>query len=171
MSVKYRNANGAEVPVSGTLVAANVATTVSSNDNRPVSSAGVYNYTNNLVKASPYSFIVSSNIAAFNRKFVKQGSSITWTATHTGRLTLRFLKAGDGYSLYLNKNGYLVDSYDNFFGTDSQSSGCTQASITLVAWVEKGNTIVLESNLPSTTSVNQTFFCQTGLLSYNPNYD
>lgn len=127
--------------------------------------------TSNLAKVLPYSFIGSLNIAAFNRKFVKQGSSITWTATHTGRLTLRFLKAGDGYSLYLRKNGYLVDSYDNFFGTDNESAGCTQASITLVAWVKKGESVYLESNLPSATASEQTFFCQTGLLAYNPNYD
>ena len=127
--------------------------------------------TSNLAKVLPYSFNASSNISAFNRKFVKQGSSITWTATHTGRLTLRFLKAGDGYSLYLNKNGALADSYDNFFGTDSQSAGCTQASITLQAWVRKGDTINLESNLPSSTASEQTFFCQTGLLAYNNSYD
>lgn len=128
--------------------------------------------TSNVAKMLPYSFNKSSNISAFNRKFVHEGNSLSWTATHSGRLTLRLLKNGDGYSLYLYKNtNTLMDSYDNFFGTDSQSSGCTQASITLQGWVQKGDSIRLESNLPSSTAYDHTFFCQTGLLAYNDNYD
>lgn len=128
--------------------------------------------TSNVAKTLPYSFNKSSNLSAFNRQFVYEGNSLSWTATHTGRLTLRLLKNGDGYSLYLYKNtNTLMDSYDNFFGTDSQSSGCTQASITLQGWVKKGDSIKLESNLPSSTELDHTFFCQTGLLAYNDNYD
>lgn len=128
--------------------------------------------TSNVAKTLPYSFNKSSNIGAFNRQFVYQGHDLTWTATHTGKLTLRLLKNGDGYSLYFYKNtNILMDSYDNFFGTDSQSAGCTQASITLQGWVKKGDSIRLESNLPSSTAYDHTFFCQTGLLAYNNNYD
>lgn len=121
----------------------------------------------------PYSFNKSSNIGAFNRQFVYQGHNLTWIATHTGRLTLRLLKNGDGYSLYFynTTTNTLMDAYDNFFGTDSQSAGCTQASITLQGWVRKGDSIRLESNLPSSTAFDHTFFCQTGLLAYNDNYD
>ena len=121
----------------------------------------------------PYSFNKSSNIGAFNRKFVHEANSLSWTATHTGRLTLRLLKNGDGYSLYFynTTTNTLIDSYDNFFGTDSQSAGCTQASITLQGWVRKGDSIKLESNLPSSTALDHMFFCQTGLLAYNDNYD
>lgn len=126
----------------------------------------------NLQNTLPYSFNKSQNISAFNRQFVYEGHDLTWTATHTGRLTLRLLKNGDGYSLYLkNQNNVMLDSYDNFFGTDSQSAGCTQASITLQGWVRKGDSIRLESNLPSNTALDHTFFCQTGLLAYNNNYD
>ncbi len=126
-----------------------------------------------VAKMLPYSFNKSQNIASFNRQFVYEGHDLTWTATHTGRLTLRLLKNGDGYSLYFynNTTNTLMDSYDNFFGTDSQSAGCTQASITLQGWVQKGDTIRLESNLPSSTALDHTFFCQTGLLAYNNNYD
>ena len=127
----------------------------------------------NLQNTLPYSFNKSSNIGAFNRQFVYQGHDLTWIATHTGRLTLRLLKNGDGYSLYFynNTTNTLMDSYDNFFGTDSQSAGCTQASITLQGWVRKGDSIRLESNLPSSTALDHMFFCQTGLLAYNNDYD
>ena len=126
-----------------------------------------------VAKLLPYSFNKSQNIASFNRQFVYEGHDLTWTATHTGRLTLRLLKNGDGYSLYFynTTTNTLMDSYDNFFGTDSQSAGCTQASITLQGWVRKGDSIRLESNLPSSTALDHTFFCQTGLLAYNNNYD
>lgn len=125
-----------------------------------------------VAKMLPYSFNTSSNISAFNRQFVYEGHNLTWTATHTGRLTLRLIKNGDGCSLYLkNQNNVMLDSYDNFSGTDSQSAGCTQASITLQGWVKKGDSIRLESNLPSSTAWDHTFFCQTGLLAYNSNYD
>lgn len=123
----------------------------------------------------PYSFNRCDNISAFNRKFVYEGASITWTATHTGRLTLRFLKHGDGYSLYLNKliDGVnrMMDSYDNFLGSTEHMTDCDQSSITLQAWVKKGDVLTLSSNLPSNTGWADTFFCQTGLLAYNNNYD
>lgn len=127
--------------------------------------------TSNIAKMLPYSFNTTSNISAFNRKFVYQGNSLTWTATHTGRLTLRLLKHGDGYSLYLGNQNGTLDIYDNFFGTDSQGTGVSEVSITLSAYVKKGDAIRLESNLPSTTPWADTFFCQTGLLAYNNNYD
>lgn len=125
----------------------------------------------NLQATLPYSFNMTSNIGAFNRQFVYQGHALTWTATHTGRLTLRLLKHGDGYSLYLGNQNGMLDSYDNFFGSDSQGTGVQNASITLSAYVKKGDVIRLESNLPSTTPWTNTFFCQTGLLAYNKNYD
>lgn len=127
--------------------------------------------TSNVAKTLPYSFNTTSNIGAFNRQFVYQGHALTWTATHTGRLTLRLLKHGDGYSLYLGNQNGMLDSYDNFFGSDSQGTGVSDASITLSAYVKKGDVIRLESNLPSTTPWTNTFFCQTGLLAYNNNYD
>lgn len=125
----------------------------------------------NLQKTLPYSFNTTSNIGAFNRQFVYQGHALTWIATHTGRLTLRLLKHGDGYSLYLGNQNGMLDTYDNFFGSDSQGTGVSDASITLSAYVKKGDAIRLESNLPSTTPWADTFFCQTGLLAYNNNYD
>lgn len=125
----------------------------------------------NLQATLPYSFNTTSNIGAFNRQFVYQGHALTWTATHTGRLTLRLLKHGDGYSLYLGNQNGMLDSYDNFFGSDSQGTGVSDASITLSAYVKKGDAIRLESNLPSTTPWTDMFFCQTGLLTYNNNYD
>lgn len=125
----------------------------------------------NLQATLPYSFNATSNISAFNRKFVYQGNTLSWTATHTGRLTLRLLKHGDGYSLYLGNQNGMLDTYDNFFGSDSQGTGVSDASITLSAYVKKGDAIRLESNLPSTTPWTDTFFCQTGLLAYNNNYD
>lgn len=127
--------------------------------------------TSNIAKMLPYSFNTTSNIGAFNRQFVYQGHALTWIATHTGRLTLRLLKHGDGYSLYLGNQNGMLDTYDNFFGSDSQGTGVSDASITLSAYVKKGDTIRLESNLPSTTPWTDTFFCQTGLLAYNNNYD
>lgn len=125
----------------------------------------------NLQATLPYSFNMTSNIGAFNRQFVYQGHALTWTATHTGRLTLRLLKHGDGYSLYLGNQNGMLDSYDNFFGSDSQGTGVQDASITMSAYVKKGDVIRLESNLPSTTTWTNKFFCQTGLLAYNKNYD
>lgn len=127
--------------------------------------------TSNIAKMLPYSFNMTSNVGAFNRQFVYQGHALTWTATHTGRLTLRLLKHGDGYSLYLGNQNGMLDTYDNFFGSDSQGTGVSDASITLSAYVKKGDAIRLESNLPSTTPRADTFFCQTGLLAYNNNYD
>ena len=127
--------------------------------------------TSDIAKMLPYSFNTTSNIGAFNRQFVYQGHALTWSATHTGRLTLRLLKHGDGYSLYLGNQNGMLDTYDNFFGSDSQGTGVSDASITLSAYVKKGDVIRLESNLPSTTAWADTFFCQTGLLAYNDNYD
>lgn len=124
-----------------------------------------------VARTLPYSFNATSNIGAFNRKFVYQGNSLSWTATHTGRLTLRLLKHGDGYSLYLGNQNGMLDVYDNFFGSESQGTGVSDASITLSAYVKKGDVIRLETNLPSTTAWADTFFCQTGLLAYNNNYD
>lgn len=123
-------------------------------------------------KILPYSLNRSSNIGAFNRKWLVDGSPITWTATHTGRLTVRCLKHGDGYSLYLtNQSGVLLDSYDNFFGDDAHGTAVTDASITLQAWVKKGDVIKLETNLPSSTDWANKYFVQLGLLLYNSNYD
>ena len=120
----------------------------------------------------PYSFNRSSNISAFNRKFLYEGNSITWTATHTGRLTIRLIKHGDGYSLYLqNQNNVMLDSYDNFLGTNDYGTAVTDASITLQAWVRKGDIITLTSNLPASTDWDDKYFVQTGLLAYNDNFD
>lgn len=123
-------------------------------------------------KILPYSLNRSSNIGNFNRKWLVDGSPITWTATHTGRLTIRCLKHGDGYSLYLtNQSGVLLDSYDNFFGDDAHGTAVTDASITLQAWVKKGDVIKLETNLPASTDWADKYFVQLGLLLYNSNYD
>lgn len=126
----------------------------------------------NLQATLPYSLNRSSNIGNFNRKWLVDGSPITWTATHTGRLTVRCLKHGDGYSLYLtNQSGVLLDSYDNFFGDDAHGTAVTDASITLQAWVKKGDVIKLETNLPASTDWANKYFVQLGLLLYNSNYD
>lgn len=120
----------------------------------------------NECKILPYEFNQSSNVSAFNRKWLYEGNPITWTATHTGRLTVRCLKHGDGYSLYLkNQNNVMLDSYDNFL------TGVEQTSITLQAWVRKGDSITLTSNLPASTDYADRYFVQTGLLAYNNNFD
>ena len=126
----------------------------------------------NECKILPYEFNRSSNISAFNRKFLYEGNPITWTATHTGRLTIRLIKHGDGYSLYLqNQNNAMLDSYDNFLGTNDYGTAVTDTSITLQAWVRKGDIITLTSNLPASTDWDDKFFVQTGLLAYNDNFD
>lgn len=123
-------------------------------------------------KLSPYSLNHSSNISAFNRKWLVTGNSIIWTATHTGRLTIRCLKHGDGYSLYLtNQNSVMLDSYDNFFSDETHGLTVSEASITLQAWVKKGDVIELSTNLPADTDWADKYFVQTGLLAYNDNYD
>lgn len=128
--------------------------------------------TSNVVKTLPYSFNKSSNIGAFNRKWLVTGSSIVWTATHTGRLTIRCLKHGDGYSLYLtNQNSVMLDSYDNFFGDTEHGLTVSEASITLQAWVKKGDVIELSTNLPASTDWANKYFVQLGLLAYNNVYD
>lgn len=127
---------------------------------------------NDYKKILPYSFNHSSNVSAFNRKWLVTGSSIVWTATHTGRLTIRCLKHGDGYSLYLsNQNNVMLDSYDNFFGDTEHGLTVSEASITLQAWVRKGDVIELSTNLPASTDWADKYFVQTGLLLYNDNYD
>lgn len=126
----------------------------------------------NECKILPYEFNRSSNISNFNRKWLVDGSPITWTATHTGRLTIRCLKHGDGYSLYLtNQNNVMLDSYDNFFSDGTHSLTISEASITLQAWVRKGDIITLTTNLPANTDYADKFFVQTGLLAYNDNFD
>ena len=59
--------------------------------------------TADIIASLPYSFNASANLSAFNRKFVYTGASITWTATHTGRLTLR---------LFLKLYQYYKDDFD-----------------------------------------------------------
>lgn len=126
----------------------------------------------NECKILPYEFNRSSNISAFNRKWVYEGNSLTWTATHTGRLTIRVIKHGYGYSLYLqNQNNVMLDSYDNFLGDDNHGTAVADTSVTLQAWVRKGDVITLTSNLPVSTDWNNRYFVQTGLLAYNNNFD
>lgn len=126
----------------------------------------------NECKIVPYNLNRSSNVSAFNRKWLVTGDSIVWTATHTGRLTIRCLKHGDGYSLYLtNQNGVMLDSYDNFFGDTEHGLTVTEASITLQGWVRKGDTIELSTNLPANTDWADKYFVQTGLLLYNIDFD
>lgn len=126
----------------------------------------------NECKILPYEFNRSSNNEAFNRKWLVEGSPITWTATHTGRLTIRLIKHGDGYSLYLqNQNGVMLDSYDNFLGDDTYGTAVESTSITLQAWVRKGDVITLTTNLPSNTDWDDKYFVQTGLLAYNDKFD
>jgi len=125
-----------------------------------------------VARTLPYSFNGSLNLSSFNRKWLVEGSPITWTATHTGRLTVRCIKHGDGYSLYLkNQNNVMLDSYDNFLGDESHGTAVTDTSITLQAWVKKGDVITLTSNVPSSTDYSDRYFVQTGLLAYNNNYD
>lgn len=127
---------------------------------------------NEKYKALPYELNRSSNVSAFNRKWLVTGNSIVWTATHTGRLTIRCLKHGDGYSLYLtNQNSVMLDSYDNFFGDETHGLVVSEASITLQAWVRKGDVIELSTNLPANTDWADKYFVQTGLLLYNDNFD
>lgn len=127
---------------------------------------------NEKYKASPYELNRSSNVTAFNRKWLVTGNSIVWTATHTGRLTIRCLKHGDGYSLYLtNQNSVMLDSYDNFFGDTEHGLTVSEASITLQGWVRKGDVIELSTNLPANTDWADKYFVQTGLLLYNDNFD
>ena len=126
----------------------------------------------NECKIVPYNLNRSSDILAFNRKWLVAENSIVWTATHTGRLTIRCLKHGVDYSLHLtNQNGVMLDSYDNFFGDTGHGLIVSEASITLQAWVRKGDTIELSTNLPANTDLADTFFVQTGLLAYNDNFD
>lgn len=126
----------------------------------------------NECKILPYEFNHSSNISTFNRKWLVTGSPIVWTATHTGRLTIRCLKHGDGYSLYLtNQNNVMLDSYDNFFGDEEHGLTVSETNITLQAWVRKGDVIKLNTNLPANTDWANKFFVQTGLLLYNDNFD
>ena len=126
----------------------------------------------NECKILPYKFNRSSNISNFNRKWVYNGNNLTWTATHTGRLTIRIIKHGDGYSLYLqNQNNIMLDSYDNFLGDDNHGTAVMDTSITLQAWIRKGDIITLTSNLPANTDWDDKFFVQTGLLAYNDNFD
>ena len=128
--------------------------------------------TMNECKILPYELNRSSNVPAFNRKWLVTGNSIVWTATHTGRLTIRCLKHGDGYSLYLtNQNSVMLDSYDNFFGDTEHGLTVSEASITLQAWVRKGDVIELSTNLPSDTEWADKYFVQTGLLLYNDTFD
>ena len=125
-----------------------------------------------IVDKLPYVFNSSQNISNFNRKFVYDGYPVSATMQHTGVLTLRAVKHGGGNSLYMrNQNNTLLDSYDNYNGNSEHQTGVIDSSITLTAWVKKGDVITLTSNLPSTTSWEDTFFCQTGLLAYNSNYD
>lgn len=126
----------------------------------------------NECKILPYEFNRSSNISEFNRKWLVTGNSIVWTATHTGRLTIRCLKHGDGYSLYLtNQNSVTLDSYDNFFGDTEHGLTVSEASVTLQGWVRKGDVIELSTNLPASTDWTDKYFVQTGLLAYNSNFD
>ncbi len=126
----------------------------------------------NECKILPYELNRSSNVPAFNRKWLVTGNSIVWTATHTGRLTIRCLKHGDGYSLYLtNQNSVMLDSYDNFFGDTEHGLTVSEASITLQAWVRKGDVIELSTNLPADTEWADKYFVQTGLLLYNDTFD
>ena len=127
---------------------------------------------NEKYKILPYELNRSSNVPAFNRKWLVTGNSIVWTATHTGRLTIRCLKHGDGFSLYLtNQNSVMLDSYDNFYGDETHALEVSEASITLQAWVRKGDVIELSTNLPANTDWADKYFVQTGLLLYNNNYD
>jgi len=115
----------------------------------------------------PYELNKSSRIQAFEQKWLISGNSIVWTATHTGRLTIRCLKNGHGYSLYLrNQNSVMLDTYDNHLG-----GIVSEASITLQAWVRKGDVIELSTNLPANTEGAYKYFVQTGKLLYNSNYD
>lgn len=130
------------------------------------------NDTMNECKILPYEFNRSSNISAFNRKWVYEGNALTWTATHTGRLTIRAIKHSDGFSLYLqNQNNVMLDSYDNFLGDDNHGTAVTDTSVTLQAWVRKGDIITLTSNIPASTNWNDKYLVQTGLLAYNDNFD
>ena len=47
----------------------------------------------------------------------------------------------------------------------------TDTSITLQAWVRKGDIITLTSNILTSTDWADKFFAQTGLLAYNDNFD
>jgi len=65
----------------------------------------------------------------------------------------------------------MLDSYDNFFGDTEHGLTVSEASITLQAWVRKGDVIELSTNLPASTDWADKYFVQTGLLLYNSNYD
>lgn len=138
----------------------------------PADFMGAVDEAMNECKILPYELNKSSNVPAFNRKWLVTGNSIVWTATHTGRLTIRCLKHGDGYSLYLtNQNSVMLDSYDNFFGDTEHGLTVSEASITLQGWVRKGDVIELSTNLPADTDWSDKYFVQTGLLLYNTNFD
>lgn len=138
----------------------------------PADFMGAVDEAMNECKILPYELNRSSNVPAFNRKWLVTGNSIVWTATHTGRLTIRCLKHGDGYSLYLtNQNSVMLDSYDNFFGDETHGLTVSEASITLQAWVRKGDVIELSTNLPADTDWADKYFVQTGLLLYNDTFD
>lgn len=126
----------------------------------------------NECKILPYELNRSSNVPAFNLKWLVTGNSIVWTATHTGRLTIRCLKRGHGYSLYLtNQNSVILDSYDNYFGDIEHGFIVSEATITLQAWVRKGDVIELSTNLPADIDWAYKYFVQTGLLLYNDTFD
>lgn len=138
----------------------------------PADFMAAVNDTMNECKILPYELNRSFNIPAFNRKWLDKESSIVWTVAHTGRLTIRCLKHGDGYSLFLkNQNNVMLDSYDNYFGDPEHGLTVSEASVTLQAWVRKGDVIELRSNLPADTEWTDKYFVQTGLLLYNDTFD
>lgn len=126
----------------------------------------------NECKILPYELNCSSYVPAFQCKWLDTGNSIVWTATHTGRLTIRCLKHGGAFSLFLtNQNNVMLDEYRNYFGDAEYTLPVSEASVTLQAWVRKGDVIELSTDLPENFNWTYKYFVQTGLLLYNSNYD
>ena len=116
-----------------------------------------------------YTKSYADNVMAYNRyqgfndrSFITSSQVITRTVNHTGFYKVYAHKSFNGYTIKLEVNGNIVDTF-GFFGADSSGTDLpwgngnprSGADITLSAFVKKGDTIRIfsdESNTPSTNS-------------------
>lgn len=90
------------------------------------------------------------------RTFVTETNPYTWTANHSGFLRVSAMKKVGGYSVRLRVNGQ-YRALETYWGTDATGTPLNFPifSVTLTAWVEEGDQIVINSNeqgAPSTDS-------------------
>ena len=120
---------------------------------------------------SPYNYNTLQTITEFSRKFVFDGNAISASMQHTGFLQVAWIKHTPGYEIRLKKNNQLILTYFNWGGDTQHATSVTDTCGSLSAFVNKNDIITLESNLPNSTSWDDTYFIQSACLSYNSNYD